>query len=359
VVHGSKAVLAMVQQQHHYFLINKRNNAKTRVDCNGWIVQAYMERPLLVHGRKFDIRCYVLITLTPIGCEKGALSTSPSSSSSSFSSSESNDALLGSDLEPAASTAAVAAAVAADTDAAATAAAPAAASNPPTPPDSEQPEQQQYSMRGYFYEHAYVRTSGKKYSMDDLADRETHLTNDAVQAKADSYGKFEGANKLTMAGLQAVVDAEHPDAPPGLVLGSLLPRIREVCALTLRAAAPRLSRCSAGRPQFELLGYDFMVSEDFAPVLIEVNDNPCLEQPCALLQGLIEGLVDSMLMVVADPLLPPAPAPAAADAARPLSPKAVPSIALAQDAEAEDFAKMAVGSTANFALIYSDAATAK
>ena len=38
-------------------------------------------------------------------------------------------------------------------------------------------------MQGYFYREAYVRTSGKKYSTADVTDRETHLTNDAVQAR--------------------------------------------------------------------------------------------------------------------------------------------------------------------------------
>lgn len=34
---------------------------------------------------------------------------------------------------------------------------------------------------------------------------------------------------------------------------------------------------------FELLGYDFMIDEELKVYLIEVNTNPCLEQPCNLL----------------------------------------------------------------------------
>jgi tubulin polyglutamylase TTLL1 len=42
-----------------------------------------------------------------------------------------------------------------------------------------------------------LRTSCKEFSVNNLANRFIHLTNDAVQKFSDDYGKFENANKLS------------------------------------------------------------------------------------------------------------------------------------------------------------------
>ena len=56
---------------------------------------------------------------------------------------------------------------------------------------------------------------------------------------------------------------------------------------------------------FEILGYDFMLDENFKVYLIEANTNPCLETSCPLLQKLVTDLVDSGLRLSLDPLFPP------------------------------------------------------
>ena len=57
---------------------------------------------------------------------------------------------------------------------------------------------------------------------------------------------------------------------------------------------------------FELLGFDFMLDADLRVDLIEINSNPCLETwSCPLLENLIPKLVDDVLRVGLDSILPP------------------------------------------------------
>jgi hypothetical protein len=126
-----------------------------------WIVQRYMTQPLLVHGRKFDIRCYVLIVIKQSSSSKVLL----------------HGVKDGCDL------------------------------------------------KAYLYKEGYIRTSGKKYNLNNLGDRETHLTNDAVQKKAASYGKYESGNKLTYDQFQDVICKDYPAAPPDVVRAKILPQL--------------------------------------------------------------------------------------------------------------------------------------
>ena len=51
--------------------------------------------------------------------------------------------------------------------------------------------------RGFFYKEGYIRTSSFEYDIDDLSDRDVHLTNDAVQQDCREYGKYEQGNKVS------------------------------------------------------------------------------------------------------------------------------------------------------------------
>jgi len=197
----------------------------------GWIVQEYMERPLLVAGRKFDVRCFALLT---------------------------HDLKKG--------------------------------------------------LKAYFFKNAYVRTSSKKYSMNKLDDRETHLTNDAVQKYSKSYGKFENGNKLNFVEWQESINIDYPGTPTDIVEKKIFPAIRAQTTFSICAAADELnSKNDSIKNSFELLGYDYMFTEDFQPRLIEINSNPCLEFACPLLKELITNLINGVVRTAIDPVLKPPP----------------------------------------------------
>lgn len=204
-------------------------DAQKKAVREGWIVQEYMTHPLLVRGRKFDIRCFVLLT----HCQRKGLSA-------------------------------------------------------------------------YFFDDAYVRTSSKRYTLNDISDRETHLTNDAVQKHSKAYGKFESGNKLDFDQWQKTVDEDYPAAPKGVVLNHIYPEIKRLTALSIAAGAAQMSKSDISR-SFELLGYDYMVDSNFNPTLIEINSNPCLEFACPLLTELITSLIENTVRVALDPQFPPAP----------------------------------------------------
>jgi len=209
---------------------NSKALSKAAARCatkNGWICQEYMVDPLLVAGRKFDIRVFVMISYNK------------------------------------------------KTD----------------------------DLRAYWFKDGYVRTSCKKYSLDSLADRECHLTNDAVQKKAKDYGKFENGNKLSYEEWQETIEKDYPHAPANVVMNNIIPKIKDLLVLSIQAAAEKLKKTQINK-SFELLGYDFMVDSAFKPTLIEINSNPCLEFVNGFLEDLITTLLDNLFRQGLDSFFP-------------------------------------------------------
>ena len=129
---------------------------------------------------------------------------------------------------------------------------------------------------------------------------QVHLVNDGVQNKEESYGKFEEGNKLSL-----IDFAQRVDAPNNWLQETLIPRMETIMKYTIDAAHARLNP-KKRQACFELLGFDFMLDADLRVDLIEINSNPCLETwSCPLLEGLIPKLVDDVLRVGLDSILPP------------------------------------------------------
>lgn len=189
------------------------------------IVQSYLDKPLLVHGRKFDIRAFALLTSV------------------------------------------------------------------------------NGQLKGYMYRDCYFRTSSKPFDLNNLSSRYVHLTNDAVQMNSEDYGRFENGNKLSINDFQRYLDGNFGNKNI-CFMRDLFPQMERLVTDSFRAVHNKIDPKRLNH-SFEVLGYDFMIDEDFKVYLIEANTNPSLEICSPLMARIIPELLDNSFRIAVDPLFQP------------------------------------------------------
>ncbi|CAD8203545.1 unnamed protein product [Paramecium octaurelia] len=201
--------------------------SKKQVHQNGkpftYLIQRYIEKPFLYNKRKFDIRCYFLIT------------------------------------------------------------------------------QLNNIFRAYWYEDGYIRTSSEEFDLDDPANLYVHLTNDAIQKYADTYGRYENGNKLSLSEFQRYLENQPKKYN---FYRDLYPQLIEIATISIKSVYCKLAPHKK-EFNFEIFGLDFMIDSQFKPYLIEINTNPCLETSSPVLQRIIPQMVENAMRLSIDTIIPP------------------------------------------------------
>ena len=159
----------------------------------------------------------------------------------------------------------------------------------------------------YWYNDGYARTSSYFYNPNEKDNLKVHLTNEAVQVKdSSSFGKYEPGNKVYFPELNTYFDTVAAFIFTNKnFYRDIVPIFKSHAKLAFRAASEKLiednQQCLS--PSFELLGFDFMITESLEVFLIEVNHNPCLSTLTPEQGKLISKLVDETLKLTADPIL--------------------------------------------------------
>jgi hypothetical protein len=208
----------------------------------------------------------------------------------------------------------------------------------------------------FLYAPGYVRTSSDVFDRADTS-RFGHLTNYCQQVNSASFGAHEEGNTVRWETLEAWVTAIIADGAPlagalagaasgaevlwgrgeAGVWGQIRACVREaIDALRLRGGtrtggfemngiprvappgvvpggaggAPRAQAPGAAgsRHTFELLGLDFLLTEDFKAYFIEVNTNPSLDHQAGWHGKFVDVMVDRLLALVLAHSVPEAPA---------------------------------------------------
>jgi tubulin polyglutamylase TTLL9 len=123
-------------------------------------------------------------------------------------------------------------------------------------------------LQVWVYREGFARFSGFPFSMEDISNNQVHLTNVAIQKKAEGYDKSKGC-KWLMTQVCRYLRTKHGNAP----VDEMLDQLYSLILTSLRAVQ---SRMAVDRHCFEIYGYDVLIDKDLKPWLIEVNASASL-----------------------------------------------------------------------------------
>lgn len=152
----------------------------------------------------------------------------------------------------------------------------------------------------YYYKKSYVRTSSSSYELGNTQDYVAHLTNNCFQVQSESYGKHEDGNIITLEALETYIQKtkqsnynldEH-----------FFPWAVNHCIDVIVSGQKKMKKVPSS---YELFGFDLMIDEDLRVWLIECNVNPHLGMPNDMMKARVPSMLNEMLTIVIDPVIPP------------------------------------------------------
>jgi hypothetical protein len=124
----------------------------------------------------------------------------------------------------------------------------------------------------YLYKPCYLRTSSDAYTLDSQS-KYIHLTNNCFQMHSDNYQRHEADNQIPYCAFLEYLDqlgTEYAD----LDKDHIMQRMKDIMIDCHLAAAGNLDLRKRPGYKLEIVGFDFLLDEDFRVWLLEVNTCP-------------------------------------------------------------------------------------
>lgn len=153
----------------------------------------------------------------------------------------------------------------------------------------------------YFFEEGYLRTSSNEYDVNAESVM-VHLTNNCLQVQEKStFGMHEAGNTVSFQIFQDYLDEEYPQYNLS-IKEHIIPRMKDIVIDSVLATKNKINSHQR-KFCFELLGFDFLIDEDFRTWLLEVNNNPFLGYQNKEQYELLSDMLNTMLKITVSPLL--------------------------------------------------------
>jgi hypothetical protein len=195
-----------------------------KIKKEGWIIQKYIENPLLYKGRKFDVRIHILIR------DSGEI---------------------------------------------------------------------------YFCKYGYIRISSLPYTLENTGEDKAlvHITNQALQSNFENFGTQEEGNTLLLEDYMKYLQVMFGKKKGKDIYEKMIQDWKNISKLVLEKSWEDINKKSKiipNRRYYELLGFDYMVDENFNTWLIEANTNPALNDKTSWGKEISPKVLDETLHICVD-----------------------------------------------------------
>ena len=159
-----------------------------------------------------------------------------------------------------------------------------------------------HNMKVYFFKEGHLKTCSITYDVNSK-DAFRHITNYSFQKYNDNFQKYEKGNEVPFYEFQKFIDENYPKKNYKLNK-DLIEQIKEIVSITTKSVKDQINK-NERKYQFEIFGYDFMLDSNFNLFLIEINDNPGIEESSPWIKVIVPRMLDDALRLTLDQLFNP------------------------------------------------------
>ena len=153
-----------------------------------------------------------------------------------------------------------------------------------------------HEMTAYMFKEGHLKLSSIGYNLDSNSSF-IHLTNYSLQKYNKYFSKYEQGNEVSFETFQKYINENFNKNINFKEI--VYPQFKEIIEHTIKCSNS-LINLNSRKNCFEIMGYDFLIDEDFNVFLIEINSNPGLEISSEIIKMLVPRMIDDALRLTAD-----------------------------------------------------------
>ena len=153
------------------------------------------------------------------------------------------------------------------------------------------------NLKVYFFKEGHLKTCSISFDINSK-DAYTHITNYSFQKDNEYFEKYEKGNEVPFYEFQKFIDEKYAEKNYKIKI-NLYSQIKEIVSLSMKSVKDQIDK-NNNTFQFEIFGYDFMLDENFNLFLIEINDNPGLEESSPWIETIVPRMLDDALRLTID-----------------------------------------------------------